>query len=190
MNNHKKTQRSRNHKIEKKKNIIMQEPVRKTFSPFWIAIIAVVVILGGVIVFLQTNQTVTATAPATSPNGRTGSTIAHPVATFDDGQARHFSYTDGDISIRYFVLKSADGIIRSAFDACDVCWPAGRGYAQNGDYMVCRNCGRQFASVDVNEVQGGCNPAPLTRRVENGQLVIEINDILRGKRYFDFSGKV
>jgi len=55
--------------------------------------------------------------------------------------------------------------------------------------MVCRNCGRKFASVLVNVVQGGCNPAPLKRKIENGNLVIQINDILDGKQYFNF-GKV
>jgi uncharacterized membrane protein len=53
--------------------------------------------------------------------------------------------------------------------------------------MVCRNCGRQFASVKVNEVKGGCNPAPLYRRVVGDQMVIQIEDILEGKKYFNFA---
>jgi uncharacterized membrane protein len=97
---------------------------------------------------------------------------------------------DGKLTIRYFVLKSSDGIIRAAFDACDVCWPAGKGYYQEGDNMVCRNCGRRFASVQVNEVKGGCNPAPLNRTLENGNLVIKIKDIQEGRQYFNFEGKV
>ena len=39
----------------------------------------------------------------------------------------------------------------------------------------------------VNEVKGGCNPAPLNRKVEDGKVVLQINDILSGKQYFDFS---
>jgi uncharacterized membrane protein len=34
-------------------------------------------------------------------------------------------------------------------------------------------------------VQGGCNPAPLKRAIENDNLVIDVNDILEGKQYFD-----
>jgi uncharacterized membrane protein len=109
---------------------------------------------------------------------------------FSDGKARHFEYeTPEGIAVKYFVLKSSDGVIRAAFDACDVCWPAGKGYYQDGDVMVCRNCSRRFASVRVNEVKGGCNPAPLQRRVENGQLVIETADLLTGRRYFDFGSR-
>lgn len=114
---------------------------------------------------------------------------AYPVELFADGVARHFSHTHGNNTIRYFILKSADGVIRAAFDACDVCWPAGKGYAQEADVMVCRNCGRRFASVRINEVKGGCNPAPLNRSVIDGKVVVRIDDILSGEMYFDFSNR-
>lgn len=117
------------------------------------------------------------------------SQFIYPVSFFDDGKARHFEYKHGNSTIKYFILKSSDGIIRAAFDACDVCWPEGKGYHQSGDYMVCRNCGRRFASVLVNVVQGGCNPAPLKRKVDNGNVVIQVKDIIDGKQYFDFSGR-
>ncbi|MCF8079548.1 MAG: DUF2318 domain-containing protein [Desulfobacterales bacterium] len=106
---------------------------------------------------------------------------------FDDGEARHYEYQSGGLNIRYFVLKSSDGVIRAAFDACDVCWPAGKGYYQDGDVMVCRNCGKRFASVLVNEVKGGCNPAPLDRRIENGRVMIPVAAIEAGSGYFNFS---
>ncbi|MDJ0783216.1 MAG: DUF2318 domain-containing protein [Desulfosarcinaceae bacterium] len=112
-----------------------------------------------------------------------------PVAQFDDGQARHFEYKTGNITVRYFVLKSSDGVVRAAFDACDVCWPAGLGYFQEGDVMICRNCGRRFASIRINEVKGGCNPAPLQRTVDGDQLVIRVADIEGGKGYFNFDQK-
>ena len=114
--------------------------------------------------------------------------ITYPVSVFEDGKARHFEYKTNDgLIIRYFILKSTDGVIRAAFDACDVCWPENKGYFQRGDFMVCRNCGRQFASVKVNEVKGGCNPAPLNRKVVGNQLLIQVKDILEGKQYFDFA---
>lgn len=116
--------------------------------------------------------------------------VSHELALFADGRARHFTYQQGPVQIRYFILKSSDGVVRAAFDACDVCWPAGKGYYQDGDEMVCRNCGNRFASARVNEVKGGCNPAPLTRSVKNDQVVIRINDIVPGGRFFDFKKQV
>lgn len=110
--------------------------------------------------------------------------IRYPLSLFEDGKAHYFTFQASGSTIRYFLLKSADGIVRAAFDACDVCWQAGKGYYQDGDEMVCRNCGRRFASVRVNEVKGGCNPAPLNRRVSKEQLIIQVKDILEGHIYF------
>lgn len=116
--------------------------------------------------------------------------VALPVKMFADGKARHFEHKLPDgITVRYFVVKSSDGIIRAAYDACDVCWPSGKGYYQEGDVMVCANCGRRFPSVSVNEVKGGCNPAPLRREVKGEQVIIRLADIAQGRQYFDFSKK-
>ena len=133
--------------------------------------------------------------PSGSPVAVGGTKVANaaevrlPLAQFDDGQARHFEHQRGDQTVRYFVLKSSDGVVRAAFDACDVCWPAGKGYVQEGDVMICRNCGRRFASIHINEVQGGCNPAPLRRTIDGDQLVIQVADIEAGHGYFDFKQK-
>jgi len=162
---------------------------RKSRTPLIIACVCAILVAGGALTFygLSGKTTVANTVPtAMTANA---SVITYPVSLFGDNKARHFEYKYNDIKIRYFILKSSDGIIRAAFDACDVCWPAGKGYYQEGDYMVCRNCGRRFASVLVNEVKGGCNPAPLNRGVTGDKLLINVNDIVEGKQYFDFSGK-
>lgn len=117
--------------------------------------------------------------------------ITFPVKLFASEKARHFSYkveskSGKNLTIRYFILKSSDGVIRAAFDACDVCWPEGKGYFQKDDFMVCRNCGRSFSSVRINEVQGGCNPVPLKREIRGDKVVIKVKDLLTGARYFDF----
>ena len=160
--------------------------------PTLIAVLVVAGVAGGYMVFSGTSETPTTAGvqgvqPAVQPED--GSRVTYPVAMFADGKARHFDFKTDEHTIRYFIIRSADGVLRAAFDACDVCWPAGKGYYQEGDHMVCRNCGRRFASNKVNEVKGGCNPAPLNRRVEGDQLVIETDDIRTGKGYFDFKGK-
>ena len=115
--------------------------------------------------------------------------VTYPEQTFANGKARHFTYkTEDGVSIRYFILKSSDGVIRAAFDACNVCWQANKGYSQKGDVMVCNNCGRQFPSTRINEVHGGCNPVALNRKVERGTVVLYVADLLKGKHYFDFRG--
>ncbi len=107
-----------------------------------------------------------------------------PINKINDGKAHYFSYKFQGKTINFFVLKSRDGVIRAAFDACDVCFPKRKGYTQAGDYMICNNCGQRFHSTKINVLKGGCNPAPL-RRTNNGKdLVIAAADILTGYRYF------
>ena len=161
---------------------------RKNNMPLLIAVIGAL-LLAGAAAFYVTQGGESGTVVASAPAASNSTYVSFPASLFDDGKARHFEHVDGKHTIKYFVLKSSDGIIRAAFDACDVCWPAGKGYYQDGDYMVCRNCGRRFASVLVNEVKGGCNPAPLNRSMQDGKLIIQIKDIQEGRQYFDFAGK-
>jgi hypothetical protein len=115
--------------------------------------------------------------------------VSYPLDMFDNGKARHFEYKTGDgITVKYFIMKSSDGVIRAAFDACDVCWREGKGYTQKDDVMVCNNCGRRFPSTKINVVTGGCNPGPLTRNIEGGKVVIKAEHILEGKHYFALRG--
>lgn len=128
-------------------------------------------------------------SPAKSTPGITkvsgNETIKLPLIKISDGRAHFFQYAHDGKKIKFFVLKSSDGVVRAAFDACDVCWRAGKGYYQQDDMMVCRNCGRRFASDRINEVQGGCNPAPLERKISGENLEIKASDIKSGVGYFD-----
>ena len=170
-------------KIAAKKAVVFGTQ-SKNRIPLFVAALGVVLIVGAAIFYVfQPGGEITATASA--PVASNNTSVSFPISLFDDGKARHFEHVDGNMTIRYFILKSSDGVIRAAFDACDVCWPAGKGYYQDGDVMVCRNCGRRFASVLVNEVQGGCNPAPLKRNLENDKLIIQIKDIQQGLQYFN-----
>jgi len=110
--------------------------------------------------------------------------IRLPLSTFEDGLAHFYSYDIGGTLVEFFVLKSSDGVVRAAFNACDVCYPAHKGYHQEGDEMVCNNCGRRFPSRLINEVSGGCNPVPLTRTVEGSDLLIRLDDLAAGVGYF------
>ena len=107
-----------------------------------------------------------------------------PLETFDDQLAHYYTYLHGEQSIEFFVLMSDDGVIRAAFNACDVCFRSQKGYSQDGQIMVCNNCGSRFPADQINVVRGGCNPSPLERAIEDEHLVIRVDDILLGADYF------
>lgn len=184
----KKIKKTNQDKIADKKATVLGTQ-KKNRLPFVIAAVGVCIIAAAV-VFYSTQGGNASPEAANGPAVVDNTLVIFPANLFEDGRARHFEYVSGEDTIRYFILKSSDGILRAAFDACDVCWPAGKGYYQEGDHMVCRNCGRRFVSVLVNEVKGGCNPAPLSRKLENNKLIIQIKDIEQGRQYFNFDGKV
>ncbi|MCP4543057.1 MAG: DUF2318 domain-containing protein [Chloroflexi bacterium] len=135
----------------------------------------------------QTTQTIVNSTDASTAGlaAQDDGAVKLPLATFDDGHAHFYTYQAKDVSIQYFVLKSSDGVVRAAFDACDVCYRERKGYRQDGDEMVCNNCGMRFPSVLINEVKGGCNPAPLDRAIVGDELVIRMEDFLSGSYYFE-----
>jgi hypothetical protein len=172
----------------------------------------VVAIMGGV-AFALTRPSPTAAEPAASPSltelssYRTGSqgllvsaaTHGHdpyplvvaedgavrlPLSTFDDYKAHHYTYMHEGRPIEFFVMKSKDGVVRAAFNACDVCYGSRKGYTQDGEDMICNNCGRRFPADQINVVHGGCNPSPLARVVDGDTLVILAEDIVAGLGYF------
>jgi len=113
--------------------------------------------------------------------------VQFPLSLFADGKARHYVYEDDGIAVKFFILKSSDGIIRTAFDACDVCWRSGKGYVQQDDFMICRNCGMSFRSTGINVLRGGCNPAPLFSEIVDEELIITKSALTEGRGYFDFT---
>jgi len=175
------TGKSASEKRQAEKKAAVLGTDKKSRMPLVAAILAfvvVVVVLSGVFFFKKSGESSSVVAAS--------GTVSYPAGTFEDGKARHYQLKASDgKGINFFILKSSDGVIRAAFDACDVCWRAGLGYYQDGDVMVCRNCGQRFASVKVNEVRGGCNPAPLNRTMVGDQVVIKVKDILDGRQYFN-----
>jgi uncharacterized membrane protein len=170
-------------KLAAKKAAVLEKKKIKII-PVMITVAFLVLVLTGALLFL--NRSESPTVAVSKHSEEIGSHITYPVSMFDNGSARYFQYKDDPINIRYFILKSSDGVIRAAFDACDVCWPSGKGYYQDGDFMVCENCGQRFSSVLINEVRGGCNPEPLARIVSGDNLIIRVEDILYGRKYFNF----
>jgi hypothetical protein len=113
-----------------------------------------------------------------------GGVVRLPLSTFDDHKAHHYTYMHDEGPIEFFVLKSRDGVVRAAFNACDVCYESRKGYTQEGDVMVCNNCGRRFPADQINVLHGGCNPSPLDRTVQGDTLIISEEDIASGLDYF------
>jgi hypothetical protein len=82
-------------------------------------------------------------------------------------KAKFYGYKVGNVLIEVLALRAPDGTIRTALNTCQVCYDSGRGwYTQQGDFLVCNNCGNRFAARQVELIKGGCNPVPITRELK------------------------
>jgi len=113
-----------------------------------------------------------------------GSDVRIPLDTVADGNAHFFAYVSGGKTITFFVMKAADGSMRTAFDACTACNHAKLGYRQQGNQVACNNCGMGFSPVDIGKITGGCNPIPLSATADGRSLVITTKDLDSGIQYF------
>lgn len=79
-------------------------------------------------------------------------------------QAKFYPYEVNGIDMEVLAFKATDGTIRTALNTCQVCQNSGRGYyVQEGDQLICQNCGNRFRADDVELIKGGCNPVPILK---------------------------
>lgn len=110
--------------------------------------------------------------------------VTLPLSEVSDGKAHFFTYKTGGKDVQFFVIKSRDGVVRTALNACDVCFREKKGYTQEGDTMKCNNCGMRFHSTKIMEVKGGCNPSPVNRTLSANSVSISEASLKAGVAYF------
>ncbi|HQK54681.1 MAG: DUF2318 domain-containing protein [Clostridia bacterium] len=89
-------------------------------------------------------------------------------------EAKFYPYKAGDTYMEVFAVKASDGSIRTALNTCQVCFDSGRGYyKQQGNKVVCQNCGNVFGVDDIEVIKGGCNPVPVMQenKTEDGEYI-------------------
>ena len=88
---------------------------------------------------------------------------------------------------KFFVVKDLRGNIKTAFDACDVCYSSRKGYRQEGNYMICNNCGNKYpiSGLGTENLQGGgCWPGYLPSEIQGENLIIKKSDLEKGRYRF------
>ncbi|MBQ8089389.1 MAG: DUF2318 domain-containing protein [Pyramidobacter sp.] len=77
-------------------------------------------------------------------------------------QAKFFPVEVDGTKMEVLAVKDSAGKVRTAFNTCQVCYGSGRGvYTQQGNELVCGNCGNHFGIDQVEVEAGGCNPFPI-----------------------------
>ena len=60
----------------------------------------------------------------------TGDAVTIATEKLSDGKAHFYKLEDSGKEIAFFAVKAADGSYKTAFDACDACYKAKKGYEQ------------------------------------------------------------
>ena len=73
-----------------------------------------------------------------------------------------YPFTIDGQEMELMAVRASDGTIRTAFNTCQSCYTSGAGYyVQEGEDLVCQNCGSHFKPDQVETQSGGCNPWPI-----------------------------
>lgn len=99
-----------------------------------------------------------------------------PAAVFESQKARFYNVVLASGKIVYFfVVKDKNGKYRAAANACQVCFSQKKGFRQEGNEMVCNNCGNRYPLEKIATEKGGCNPAPISPdlAVKDGKVIIK-----------------
>lgn len=102
-------------------------------------------------------------------------------------EAKFYIYNSDSVNIYFFAVIGSDDEVHVAFDTCDVCYSAKKGYQQDNIVMTCNNCGNQFLidGIGTENLQGGCWPSYLPVTVANGEVHIKISDVVLKKYMFE-----
>ena len=123
-----------------------------------------------------------ASASALAPEGDVYRIPASAVST----TATFFTTDAGSTRVPFFAVRDAAGQVHVAYDACQVCFEAKRGYVQRGSAMQCQNCGKTFpvAGITAMGSAGGCHPIGVSTTTSGDSIVIARKDLEAGARWF------
>ena len=102
----------------------------------------------------------------------TGNEVRIPLSDLNGVILRFYAAEVDSADVRFLVIRKGNGDYAAALDACQICGNVG--YRQEGQDVVCRNCGAAMNIPSIG-MSGGCNPIPLKSRVEGADLIVDLS---------------
>lgn len=150
------------------------------------AIVTTVVVLAAVGV-VYAREAVPRKAPPPEPVVAEAGWVAVPLSKLGDGQLHRLAFVSGNRLVRFLAMKAADGKVRTALDACEIC--GSLGYLQEGKNLVCLNCAAEINPLTM-EAGGGCNPRPLPSEVTASTVRVAVSELEKAARVFPVAEQV
>src|SRR5579875_2234970 len=112
-----------------------------------------------------------AQSPATILHAQNGE-VRVPLTQVRDTKMHFYTADVNNTAVRFFIIHESSGDYVVALDACQICGWAG--YRQEGQNVVCRNCGSAIYIPSIGQ-KGGCNPIPVKASVAGNNVVIDLS---------------
>jgi uncharacterized membrane protein len=117
------------------------------------------------------------------PMNTVGSEIVIPLEYINDGHLHRYVYTASNgTEVRFIVIKKNPAAFGVGLDACDICGPTG--YYERKDVVICKLCDVVMNKSTIG-FKGGCNPVPLSYRLDGGDMVIQTQNLENEKSRFE-----
>lgn len=141
-----------------------------------IAVIAVaaIIIIAGIVIFKFGFGGASETAASAQGD------VIIPVSEVSE-TVKFYPVKVGSTNMEVLAVKASDGSIRTAFNTCQVCNGSPKAYyKQEGDIIICQNCGNQFSMDMIEQQRGGCNPVPIDKenKTEDGTNIVISKDFI------------
>jgi len=98
--------------------------------------------------------------------------VSIPLSDLTDSSLHFYTADVNNTTIRFLVIHKTNGEFAVALDACQICGRAG--YRQEGQNVICRNCGASIYAPSIGS-QGGCNPIPVKSSVAGGEVIVDLS---------------
>jgi FTR1 family protein len=95
-----------------------------------------------------------------------------PLSELTDSSLHFYTAEVNGTVIRFLVIHKQNGDYATALDACQICGTAG--YRQEGQNVICRNCGASIYIPSIGQ-SGGCNPISVKSRVAGGEVIVDLS---------------
>jgi high-affinity iron transporter len=126
---------------------------------------AVIVLISAEFVYSRVARAASPPIPVAITDG----VVQLPVAQLQDHKLHLYQLSVGGAEVRFIAILDAGDIVRVGLDACEICGT--QGYYQQGQNVVCRNCGSAIYIPTIGNA-GGCNPIHLDYLVQDQTLII------------------
>lgn len=176
----------------------IQKNPRNKLGMFKIAAILIpvfLIVIITAIVLSNKGDGLTSVSETNSPNATSNSTntitdndLIIPISEIST-TAKFYPVAIDGTKMEVLAVKAPDGSIRTAFNACEVCYDSGKGYyKQSGNKLICQNCGNSFTMDKVGILgRGGCNPYSIfeeDKTVDNENITISKEFLRESKKIF------